>query len=92
MLAYAGYLSPLSAEERSSSFSKASADTLSRQRLVSEVVLRDALSCYAWYTPPPGQSPEKFVYVYVPFPFLKKSPSSDPGSIHGKEEVSLAKL
>ena len=49
MLAYAGYLSPLSAEERSSSFSKASANTLSRQRLVSEVVLRDALSCYAWY-------------------------------------------
>ena len=44
-------LSP--AEERSSSFSKASANTLSRQRLLSEVVLRDALSCYAWYTPPP---------------------------------------
>ena len=25
--------------------------------------------------PPPGQSPEKFVYVYVPFPFLNHSKS-----------------
>ena len=24
---------------------------------------------------PPGQSPEKYIYVYVPFPFLTKGPS-----------------